>query len=284
MAKSSEQKRGLPAIGKRLLAAVILLPIVIWVTLRGGWIFYLMAVIWVIRLVWEYDSMRQARGVETMTLRNALLAVLVLTACWAGGLAMGAGVFALIVLLFMSASAIRGRVDGATGRTGERVLGLFYLGLLPAHWLLLRELPLDVGLPYRAGGHWFLFAAGLTWLSDTFAYVVGSLLGRHSLGSTVSPKKSVEGVIGGLLGCMFCAWALARYWAPFLALWQVLAAGALISLTGQLGDLFESLLKRDAAIKDTGRVIPGHGGFLDRVDSMLFSLPFFYYFLLWAIF
>ncbi len=278
-----DKGRGLPAIGTRLLGAALILPLVIWVILRGDWPFFLLAVAWVLRLVWEYDRMQQAGG-KAATARNAFLTTLILSAFWVGGSALGFAVFTLIAGAWLGASALRGRIEGASSRAGSRLLMLFYLALLPGHWILLRELPAQANLPYSAGGQWLLFAAGLTWLSDTFAYLVGSLLGRHSLGSAVSPKKSLEGAIGGLLGTMLCAWLLAPYWTPFMSLWQILTAGALISIAAQVGDFFESLLKRDAAIKDSGNIIPGHGGFLDRVDSLLFSLPVFYYFLIWVIF
>jgi phosphatidate cytidylyltransferase len=129
-----------------------------------------------------------------------------------------------------------------------------------------------------------LFVAAITWLGDTFAYFVGSLIGRHRLGTAVSPKKSVEGVFGGLGGALLTAWLLGPFWAKGLELWQLLVAAFLLSIAGQVGDLFESLLKRDAAIKDSGSSIPGHGGWLDRVDSLLFTTPVLYYFLRWAIF
>ncbi len=285
MARSPEEgkSKALPAIGTRLLGAALILPLVIWVILHGEWPFFLIVTLWVLRLVWEYDRMGQDGGI-TLTLRNSLLVMLVLSAFWLGGSALGFGVFILVAGAWLAASALRGRIEGASARAGSRLLLLFYLALLPAHWVLLRELPEQAHLPYAAGGQWLLFAAGLTWLSDTFAYLVGSLIGRHSLGSAVSPKKSIEGAIGGLLGTMLSAWLLAPYWVPFLTLWQILVAGALISIASQVGDLFESLLKRDAAIKDSGNIIPGHGGFLDRVDSLLFSLPVFYYFLVWVIF
>jgi phosphatidate cytidylyltransferase len=192
---------------------------------------------------------------------------------------MGVGI--LLMLIWM---ALRGRIEGAWERAGFRILGLFYVVWLPAHWILLRELETAQGLPEGGGALILLFAAGVTWLGDTGAYLVGSLMGRHPLGTAVSPRKSVEGVIAGLLGSLLTAWFFARYWAEFLNLWQILAVGMLVAVVGQMGDLFESLLKRDAAVKDSGSIIPGHGGFLDRVDSLLFSYAALYYFLRWVIF
>ena len=283
MAKSSERALPLPSLGRRLLAAALLLPLVVWGALTGGWLFLGMTALWTLRMIWEFGAMRRARGRRAGFLPLALIALALLAACRWGGAETAAALFALVAIGLLGTDALRGRCEGGTERAGEKLLLVFYLAWLPGHWILLRELPASVGLPAAAGGRWFLFAAGVTWLGDTFAYFVGSLWGRHSLRSPVSPRKSVEGVVGGLAGAALCAWLLAPIYAPFLAGWLALLVGLLLSLAGQLGDLFESLLKRDAAIKDSGRILPGHGGLLDRADSMLFSIPVFYYLLRWAI-
>ncbi|MCB1161507.1 MAG: phosphatidate cytidylyltransferase [Candidatus Krumholzibacteriia bacterium] len=283
MAKSPEGGLRLPALGRRLLAAAVLVPLVVWIVLQGGWLFLGFNALWMLRLAWEFGAMRKARGRRHGgALFGAMVLALLAAFRWSG-LSMGLALYVLMALALFGFEALRGRIEGATDRAGEKLLILFYLGLLPSHWALLRELPLEAGLPYIAGGHWFLFAAGVTWLGDTFAYFVGSVWGRHSLRSPVSPRKSVEGVLGGLGGAVLSAWVLAPYWARFLSPWQIVVVGLLLSAAGQLGDLFESLLKRDSAIKDSGSILPGHGGFLDRVDSMLFSIPVFYYLLHWAI-
>lgn len=283
MAKSSEPVLPLPALGRRLLAAALLLPLVVWGALTGGWLFLGLTALWTLRVIWEFGAMRRARGRRPGFLPVALIALALLAASHWGGAEAVAALFVLAALSLLGADALRGRCEGGTERAGEKLLLIFYLAWLPAHWVLLIELPATLGLPAAVGGQWFLFAAGVTWLGDSFSYFVGSLWGRHSLRSPVSPRKSVEGVIGGLVGAALCAWLLAPAWTPFLAGGTALLVGLLLSLAGQLGDLFESLLKRDAAIKDSGRILPGHGGFLDRADSMLFSIPVFYYLLRWAI-
>lgn len=284
MARFSEGALPLPALGRRLLAAALLVPAVVWVALSGGWIFLAATALWTLRVVWEFGAMRRARGRRSGAWPMSLIALALLAACHWAGAAAAAALFAVLALGLLGLDALRGHCEGGTARAGEKLLWLFYLGWLPGHWILLRELPAEFDLPAAAGGRWFLFAAGVTWLGDTFAYFVGSLWGRHSLRSPVSPRKSLEGVLGGLAGAALCAWLLAPAWVPFLSGWRAAAVGLLLSLAGQLGDLFESLLKRDAAIKDSGRILPGHGGFLDRADSMLFSIPVFYYLLRYAIF
>jgi phosphatidate cytidylyltransferase len=146
-----------------------------------------------------------------------------------------------------------------------------YLGILLSHFILLRE---------RSNGFWWVFVAGgLTWVYDAAAYFVGSALGKHKLWPRISPKKSWEGLIGAsvitpIVGALVGPWLLGIAW------WQGLALGLLIAVADPFGDFVVSLFKRQAQIKDAGSLLPGHGGFLDRLDSLMFTLPLAYYFAL----
>lgn len=172
-----------------------------------------------------------------------------------------------------------GTVAGAFG-----VLGVFYLGYLPQFFLLLR----DVGF----GAVLLVFLT--IWATDTAAYFTGRSLGRHKLAPQVSPNKTWEGALGGLLGAVlvtlgaaysgapWASWAGHGGW-PAFSLAQSVAFGAVVAVVGQLGDLYESLLKRYGEVKDSGKLLPGHGGVLDRFDSALFAAPVAYYLMrLWA--
>ena len=122
----------------------------------------------------------------------------------------------------------------------------------------------------------------LTWASDTGAYFTGRAIGGRKLAPTVSPGKTVAGAAGGLVFTMIVAWLLGRHVLPDMArlgmtVQGALLFGALISVAAQVGDLAESMLKREAGVKDSSRIIPGHGGVLDRVDSLLFTLPLGYF-------
>lgn len=153
--------------------------------------------------------------------------------------------------------------DGAAG-----IFATLYLSLL-IYIYLISTLP--------NGNHWIFIMLVGTWASDTFAYFAGRTLGKHKLTPKLSPKKTWEGSIGGVLGSILAVFIYSIYLMPF-SFGALVLLGALISISSQVGDLVESTLKRQAKIKDSGSLIPGHGGVLDRFDSMLLSAPLVYYF------
>ena len=153
-------------------------------------------------------------------------------------------------------------------RLGWLCLGLFYLPFLLAHLLLLRFLP--------DGRAWIFLTLIVIMICDTLAYFVGSNLGKHKLSPAVSPNKSIEGGVGGLVGSVLVVLLAGYTFLPQIGLFDGIVVGLLLGVVGQLGDLFESLLKRATGVKDSGNLIPGHGGLLDRLDSLLFAFPVVY--------
>jgi len=150
--------------------------------------------------------------------------------------------------------------------------GFLYITLPLGYLGLLRTLP--------HGERWILLLLLLVMSSDTAAYFTGINFGRRKLYPLVSPNKSVEGAVGGLLGCLLAALAAQRTFFPFVSWPALVVLGLLIGVVAPLGDLFESLLKRCWQVKDSGNLLPGHGGLLDRLDSLLFVFPLVYYFAL----
>ena len=124
--------------------------------------------------------------------------------------------------------------------------------------------------------HWLLFALALNWAGDSVAYYVGRSFGKHPLAPIVSPKKSWEGAIGSVAGSVVFGCLYMGHFMPSVALWKVAVVAIAANVAGQLGDLAESAMKRGAGVKDSGNILPGHGGILDRVDSSLFALPAVY--------
>jgi phosphatidate cytidylyltransferase len=153
---------------------------------------------------------------------------------------------------------------------GVLLFGVLYVGLMLGHLLLMRALPGGVFL--------ILFVVLVTWACDTGAYYAGMIFGQRKLAPLISPNKTVEGLAGGLLLGVGAAFAGGAWFLPSFTVTDCLATGFLLSVAGILGDLSESALKRSAGVKDSGDVLPGHGGMLDRLDSLLFTAPAFYYY------
>lgn len=149
--------------------------------------------------------------------------------------------------------------------------GIFYVGFLPAHLILI--------MTFEKGAVLLLFLTVVTAASDTGAYFVGKSLGRHKLCPAVSPKKTIEGFGGGLVAGVACGTAVAVFLLPGLSLYRLALAALVLTCLGVLGDLTESVIKRAMNVKDSGAVLPGHGGILDRIDSLLMTAPIFFYIL-----
>ena len=159
------------------------------------------------------------------------------------------------------------------------VMGPVYAGFLLGHGLAMYDLsPAMEGID-NAGRNWLLFTLAGTSASDTGAYAVGRLIGRHKMTPTLSPGKTWEGAAGGLIASVAAMLAVGALLELGVAAWQHVAVAVVVAVVAQLGDLFESFLKRRADAKDSGSIMPGHGGLLDRIDSILFALPAVYYLL-----
>ena len=159
------------------------------------------------------------------------------------------------------------------------MLGPVYAGFLLGHGLAIYDLsPAMEGID-NAGRNWLLFTLAGTSASDTGAYAVGRLIGRHKMTPSLSPNKTWEGAAGGLVASVAAMLAVGELLELGVAFWQHAVVAVAVAVVAQLGDLFESFLKRRADAKDSGSIMPGHGGLLDRIDSILFALPAVYYLL-----
>lgn len=155
------------------------------------------------------------------------------------------------------------------------LFGIGYIVLFLGHYILLRNLENGIALVF--------FVILVTWLSDTGGFVVGKTLGKHPLAPRLSPKKTIEGLLGGVLFSVVGAIISQFMFVPFFSLGQCVMLGVGLALLGAMGDLAESAIKRSVNVKDSGTIIPGHGGVLDRVDSLLFTGPAMYYYVMFSL-
>lgn len=156
---------------------------------------------------------------------------------------------------------------------GTYLFGLIYIGGGMSIFILLRDLKVDYF--FNTGALWLALIA--TWATDTGAYFVGRFLGKNKLAEKISPNKTIEGALGGILLTVLTVITYANIFDLYSYSW--IFYGVFVAVVAMMGDLLESSLKRDMNVKDSGRLIPGHGGILDRFDSLLFTIPFTYYFL-----
>jgi phosphatidate cytidylyltransferase len=274
----------------RIAVAVVAIPLILWISYQGGlWLFGLAALLATVAAGEFLVNEGFRVGGFAFLFGLAAVTLLLLAGCgllppgirWAVG-----GGLPIIVLFFL--------VTGMIAATGTRppadlfqrhcrlMWGVFYLGLLsPYVYLVGQRMVAPAGSV--SGGDLLLFLFGVLWVGDTAAMGVGHALGKHRLAPTVSPKKTVEGFVGGIAGAVAIG-AVMYFWKlSGIGFLHVMLMAVGCSLFGQLGDLVESMWKRSLDIKDSSTLIPGHGGVLDRFDSLLFAAPFMYYYLRLAV-
>ena len=256
----------------RLVVAAVGLPLVLGMLWLGGW--WLFALVAVAAFVGVHEFVTTARPLRPLAPAVYGGVILALVGARTGGLEwLLAGFLAAFVLGFLlhALSSTRAPTTAALGST---ILGSAWIGLGLGFLLLLRQL--------HDHGRLIAFTVVLAaWAAATFAYFGGRLLGRHRLAPRLSPGKSWEGLLIGAVAGVFVAFiALYDTRDRYLSVWQAIVLGIVLVLAEVIGDLFESAVKRDLEVKDTGRLLGGHGGMLDRIDGLLFAAPAAYFLVL----
>ncbi len=255
---------------KRILSSVILIPILYLIVWKLPPAFFVgLAAVAAAIGQYEFYRMAQNKGTKPLApLGIALGFLLVLILPGMNGIVY----MTLTLLLITLARLFSSRpVEGAIEDVSVTFLGIYYVALLFAFQVAIRM--------SADGKYWLVFMYLVIWASDTGAYYAGTNLGKHKLYPKISPQKSVEGLIGGVLAAMAAAHLCRVWFLPVLTVKEATVLGFVLVVAGTLGDFVESLLKRSAGVKDSGNIIPGHGGVLDRMDSMLFAAPVLYYYL-----
>jgi phosphatidate cytidylyltransferase len=258
-------------VGQREATAFALLPLILaGVVLLPPWVY--LAAVWIVGMLaaWELLAMLRRKGFSVPRVPTIVALGVAMPLLWWGGLAM-AGPLLAAVILALPLVYLLGRypIEGAAGAmTGSAFAAAYFATTAGAMGFLRTSFVGSIGWKV------VLLHCLTIWGGDSGAYYLGSRLGRHRLAPRVSPKKSWEGVVGGVAGTLIGV-AVCRF--AFFRELPLPAAGAvvvLLAVLAPLGDLVESLFKRDAGIKDSSTLIPGHGGFLDRTDSLFFAAPF----------
>jgi phosphatidate cytidylyltransferase len=253
----------------RVLVTIVGLPVVFGLVWLGGWWLWGLAAVAALIALHEFYAM--TRPLRPLTLAGYVGAIAALVGAELGGpLWMTGGFLVVFVLSFVFQGISRTRAP-ATVAIGSTVLGAAWVGLPLGCLILLRQIPEHSRLA--------VFTVFLAiWADSTLAYLGGRLIGRHRMAPVLSPGKTWEGLAVGAAAAVFVAFvSLYDNKDTFLAIWQAIVLGIVLAIAEVSGDLFESMLKRDMQVKDTGRLLGGHGGVLDRIDSLLFAIPAAYF-------
>ena len=268
----------------RVAASIFVIPCFIIIIRAGGYHFLGLMSALLFVAMWEFYRMMESKGIRPYKGLGILFGI-ALTWYVFFREGMYANLFLTLGLLtLMGLELTRKETKNAVYHISTTILGVMYVAFLFSHLVMLRELPLQMNLDYRMGASFVFIAFIVTWSGDTGAYVVGSLVGRTPLIPRISAKKTLEGAFGGVAFAVIGAFVARATVASYLEIWQTVLLGVMAGVVGMLGDLFESMIKRDIDVKDASAMIPGHGGVLDRFDSLLFTAPLIYYFIKFVIF
>jgi phosphatidate cytidylyltransferase len=278
------------ALPLRVASGVLFVPLLLLLARVGGLAFLGFTVLQVMLGLREFFGMMRGKGLRPNVVLGYAAAVGVCVLAYRPYTPHAALLATAALLLLLSAALRHPERRGIVEGMAVTAFGVLYVGWLSAHFVLLRELPWRAGLDYADGARLILFAFLVTWSCDSGAYLVGRTFGRTRPWGAISPRKSLEGSAGGFAFALAGSLLGARTFmhgpsgTPWLSTGDALAIGALVGLCGQVGDLVESLLKRDSQSGDSSEFIPGHGGVLDRFDSLYFAAPIVYYYLKVAVF
>ncbi len=268
-------------LASRLIVAIVLLPLGAWVIAQGGLPLTLVVALLGGVAAWEVAHMLGKVGYRATEWGMPVGAALLVLARHQGGFEGAAFALSLVILGSMTYHLIdfeRGRQQAATD-FAVSMMGMIYCGWLASYLVSLRALP--------EGKWWFLIALPAVWLADSGAYLIGSRFGKRPFSPRLSPHKTWEGYWAGLASGTLSGWALAALWslgagqATAIAPWKGAALGLILSALTPLGDLGESMIKRQAGVKDSSHILPGHGGIFDRIDSWIWAGVLGYYLVAW---
>jgi phosphatidate cytidylyltransferase len=260
----------------RELTALVLLPLTVWlIGWAPRWAFDAAIALIAVLALHEFLVLGEKKGFHVPKVLCILVALFIIAGFVLEEVSVEVGMFA--TLLVIPASYVFSRklaLDEALPSSAVAVLATMYVGMLAGSLIRLHG-------DFQHGPDLVFFLLLVVWLGDAGAYYVGKRFGKTKLSPQISPKKTVEGLVGGIITSVIAVIVIHFTFFPEFALPHAIVIGIILSVSGVIGDLAESMWKRSAAVKDSGTLIPGHGGFLDRFDSILFTAPILYIY--WAI-
>jgi len=260
---------------KRILTAIILVPfiLIIILYLNPFYTFLLIAIISLL-MMHELWTMLEKNNFPPFKWLGYALLIMILTIFFIRSKELTNLIFILPVSILIFSLFQKENFERTLIRSGLSMLMIIYVGILCGYLIMLRS----INGNEEMGKKLLILLIGIVWLCDTGAFYIGSWLGRHSLIAAISPKKTVEGAIGGLIFGIIGGLLVRAIFINNISLSKCILISFVISIISQIGDIVESLIKRSLKAKDSGTLLPGHGGLLDRMDGLIFSAPFMYLF------
>lgn len=254
------------------------IPLILFLSYMGSYYFLVLILIINGFSIWEYYTILENKNIRAYRVLGLSFSTgIILTAFWFSNDYIFLFLIIGTIMILIRHLVITQPIPSIN--TALTLSGILYITLFLASLVMLRinfsQWTGTVHNPNIAG-YFFVFIWISLWFCDTLAYSVGRKLGKHKLAPRTSPNKTVEGAVAGLIGSLFIYVVLGPLLLSPLSTTQLIFSGLIVGIVGQMGDLIESRFKRDAGVKDTSTLLPGHGGFLDRFDSLIFVSPFFY--------
>lgn len=262
----------------RILTIIVAVPIIVVCTYFGGWSFFILVTALALFSLHEFYLLMHRKGYSPSDFVGSVVTVFF---TWFTTYTLkhphwepyATGILTTAIIITFSAGIFLKKAQDSTVNASITLLGILYIGWMFSYLILIRELTLH--------GAYLFFLIIAVWACDTTAYLVGTYLGRIKLSPFISPRKTVEGAVSGLVVSVIAAAIFSRLIQ--MSMMHGIILGIIIGIVGQISDLVESLIKRDAGVKDSSNLIPGHGGFLDRMDSFILTAPIMYYYISWFV-
>lgn len=263
----------------RIIVSVIAIPLILLVSYFGQWYFTIFVLAISLLAFYEFSSFAKAKNALT-NIPLGLLGVALIILNQFNPFIDFKALIIIWFLVLLIYELFRNK-ESALLNLGLTSFGFLYFSLMGSSIIAIREFYSFDNLLYNQGAFLIFSLLGTIWICDSAAFFFGTAFGKHKLFVRVSPKKSWEGAIFGFVFAILSMILFQKIFVNFLSFENAIGLGIIIGIFGQIGDLVESLLKRDAGVKDSSNIIPGHGGIFDRFDSLLFSAPFVYYYLVY---